>query len=135
MDKKKELRRRLRAKIQHGKNLRTGNSTKEQMFRDNLAQNMANIIPADKSQGDTSLSDLLSNLKSLSDPKALKGSKAVKKARSELNNIVKTQLVNNIIESVAKTNPVNEISEDAVDKVLLDGLDVSDNESVSSNLD
>lgn len=141
MDKKAALRRRLRAKIQNGKNLRDGTTTKEQMLRDQLAQNLAN----DGGNSPLNLADITAQYKQLS--ATLNPNKRNKKANKQTHSELNTKLVSSLVESMAKvaqqspdavsrsgaqSNQINEIPEEKVDKVL---LTESDDESVSSNLD
>lgn len=123
-----DLRRKLKAKIQNSRNARSGHSTKEQIFRTNMA-NIPNPGTGNGPVG-SEISDALANLMSLSNSQN-KGK--IKKAKKNLNNVVKDQLVNNIVASEAKKDPINEIPVTTVDKVLLDGF--VDDESVSSDLD
>eukprot|EP00734_Pompholyxophrys_sp_LG126_P000027 Pompholyxophrys_sp_v1_NODE_1_length_32789_cov_6.460653.p27 type:complete len:165 gc:universal NODE_1_length_32789_cov_6.460653:29851-29357(-) len=162
-NKKAELRRRLRARIRTGQNLRSGTITKEQMVLNSLGLSQkdaplamrahaGDLVNTRSANGTPMAAPSLADMVNMAKSKQLSGTvnnKQTKKAKKQMRKELNTQLVSNIVESMNKmTQPgsqipqpnldaksVNQIKEIPQEKVDKVLLTGSDDESVSSNLD
>ena len=147
MDKKKELRKKIRAKIRQQKNIRAG----KVVHSDHSESRMGNIFDSNNMDNSNlnSLAHLTNNININDNPELntlesflkefnkinLNNKKQVKKARHELSNMVKTQLMLHTDEMLSKTESITEIPEETADKMLLNTANALDDESdVSSDL-